>query len=58
LGTPINGPGNELCPVVSPDGKYLFFISTRGGDNQAFWVDAGFIERMRKEVASSPRPSR
>ncbi len=51
LGPPINGPGNELCPVVSTDGKYLFFISTRGGQNQAFWVDAGIIERLRKEIA-------
>jgi ankyrin repeat protein len=50
LGTPINGPGNELCPVVSPDGKYLFFVTTRGGENQAFWVDAGIIERMRGEI--------
>jgi ankyrin repeat protein len=48
LGAPINTPGNELCPLVSPDGKYLFFISTRGGKNQVFWVDAGFIERLRQ----------
>jgi len=50
LGTPINSPGNELCPVVTPDGKYIFFLTTRGGENQAFWVDAGIIERMREEI--------
>jgi hypothetical protein len=27
LGPDINGPGNERYPAVSPDGKYLFFIS-------------------------------
>lgn len=30
LGTPINSPGNELSPQISPDGKYFFFSSTRG----------------------------
>ena len=48
LGAPINTPGNELCPMVSPDGRYLFFISSRGGENQVFWIDAGFIERLRQ----------
>jgi Tol biopolymer transport system component len=29
LGAPINSSAREFCPMVSPDGRYLFFISTR-----------------------------
>ncbi len=31
-----------FCPVVSPDGKYFFYVS-----NGIQWVDAGFIEELR-----------
>jgi len=42
LGEPINAVAG-ICPIVSPDGRYLFFNGS--GDN--YWVDAGFIEEMR-----------
>jgi hypothetical protein len=29
LGAPINSSAEETCPVVSPDGKFLFFTSSR-----------------------------
>ncbi len=29
LGDRINSPGPEFCPLLSPDGKYLFFTSFR-----------------------------
>jgi len=29
LGEKINSPGPEFCPMLSPDGKYLFFTSFR-----------------------------
>ena len=35
---PINTPDRELCPIVSPDGKYLFFLSTRDGGRHVWWV--------------------
>ena len=35
------------CPVVTPDGKYLFFINWYAGQSAAFWVNAGFIEKMQ-----------
>ena len=44
----INTRAYELCPQVSPDGRYLFFLSNRTGENAAFWVEAGFLEEMRK----------
>lgn len=43
----INSGGNDLCPVVSPDGKYLFFISTRDGISKIYWVSTQFIDRMK-----------
>lgn len=50
VGPGINVPGvDDLCPVVSPDGKYLFFVSRRiDRDFRAFWVDAGVIEDLRR----------
>jgi hypothetical protein len=48
LGPDINSDNLENCPVISPNGKYLFFISRR--DNlklTIYWADAGFVERLR-----------
>ncbi len=49
LGSDINCRDKfDLCPIISPDGKYLFFISRRlGSQFQVFWVDAGFIEELK-----------
>ena len=38
----------DLCPKISPNGKYLFFISRRSGpDFRIYWADAGFIETWK-----------
>ncbi len=50
LGPAVNSPSIDLCPIVSPDGKYLFFLSQRGGDNQVWWVEAGIIDKLRKDI--------
>jgi Tol biopolymer transport system component len=42
LGERINSVAG-ICPIVSPDGAYLFFNAA--GDN--YWVDAGVIEELR-----------
>jgi hypothetical protein len=31
--------------VVSPDGRYLFFLSWREGAGRVFWVETDFLER-------------
>jgi len=51
LGPGINIPGVEdICPMVSPDGKYLFFVSRRIDRGfRAFWVDAGVVEDLRRK---------
>jgi ankyrin repeat protein len=48
LGKPINSPSIDICPMVTPDGKYLFFLSQRGGESHIWWVDAGFIKKLKK----------
>jgi len=49
LGNTINTESNENLPVVSPDGKYLFFRSYRNGNNDIYWVDAKIIEELKPE---------
>jgi hypothetical protein len=39
----VNTPEGELCPVVSPDGRYLFFMRSY----HVYWVDAAIIEDLR-----------
>ena len=48
MGTTINSEATEYCPMLSPDGKYLFFTSTRSGDGDIYWVDAKIIEEMKR----------
>jgi Tol biopolymer transport system component len=47
MGESINSPSTELCPNVTPDSKYLFFLSTRDGESLAYWVDAKIIEKLK-----------
>ena len=51
LGSNINSPGSyDLCPKVSPNGKFLFFISRRNSpDFQIYWADAKIIEELRSK---------
>ncbi len=43
IGPVINTKEHEGYPIVSPDGKYLFFV--RNGD--VYWVDAKVIEKFK-----------
>jgi ankyrin repeat protein len=38
----------SMCPWVTPDGKYLFFDGILANENQPFWVEASFIDDLRK----------
>ena len=55
LGTSVNTTDHEFCPMVTPDGRYLFFSRTYGGgtwatttDADVFWVDMAVVERLRR----------
>ena len=50
LGQPLSTEANEICPIVSTDGRYLFFNSSRHGNDDNFWVEASFIEDLRRQA--------
>jgi hypothetical protein len=43
LGDQINTPATNICPALSPDGRYLFFASKR----DIYWVSAEVIGQLR-----------
>ena len=49
-GEPIATEANEICPMLSADGRYLFFNSSRRGNDDNYWVEASFIEDLRREA--------
>ncbi len=40
---PINTEHHEMCPHITADGKYFFFISSREGLFSAYWMSADAI---------------
>jgi Tol biopolymer transport system component len=34
-------------PIISPDGKFLFFTAGERGKSDIYWVDARIIEELR-----------
>jgi Tol biopolymer transport system component len=49
MGITVNSAGQDLCPKVTPDGKYLFLLSSRNGHNNIYWMDAGIIDKLRSD---------
>jgi hypothetical protein len=47
MGPTINTAGYEFCPMLSPDGKYLFFTRNDAGQGDIYWVDSAVIEALR-----------
>jgi WD40-like Beta Propeller Repeat len=53
LGDAINTPDHEFCPMVTPDGKYLFFTRRVGATRETttagdvYWVDAKVRDGFR-----------
>ena len=44
------GIKGAFCPIVTPDGKYLFFVCGIDGKYAPFWVDASFIQDLRNKA--------
>ncbi len=51
LGDTINTAGTNFCPMVSPDGKYLFYSAGR----DIYWVSSEVIHRLRPGRKSPDR---
>ncbi len=49
MGGSINSVKWEGVPIVSSDGKYLFFSSDRGGNSDVYWVDCGIIAKLKQD---------
>lgn len=47
LGAGINSKYSDNRVYVSPDGKYLFYTSTRTGNLDIYWVDASIIKELK-----------
>ena len=43
LNSNVNTGHHEMCPRITADGKYFFFISSREGLFSAYWVDARIL---------------
>jgi ankyrin repeat protein len=48
MGSPVC-TGFELCPLLTPDRKYLIFLSGREGESHPWWVSAGVIDSLRPD---------
>ncbi|MBA4054168.1 MAG: hypothetical protein C0490_05600, partial [Marivirga sp.] len=57
MGPKINSAGSERFARLSPDGKYLFFGSTRNSSAtnwgfDIYWIDAGVIDELRNDESA------
>jgi len=54
MGPAINSEHTDFCPMVTPDGRYLFFSRRIGGswaeasEGEIYWVDIGVIDEFRR----------
>jgi len=46
LGGAVNTPAREMCPRVTPDGKYLFFLTSRDEGEGVYWMSAKAIPAL------------
>ncbi len=47
MGDTVNSLHNEVCPVVTPDGEYLFYCRISKEINEVLWVSADVIDSLR-----------
>lgn len=63
LGPDVNSADVDYCPMVTPDGRYLFFSRRRSDpagsgwagvvEGDVYWVDASVIQRLRPDPSGS-----
>jgi ankyrin repeat protein/Tol biopolymer transport system component len=51
IGNGVNSKNNEMWPVISPDGRYLFFASNRNGHVDVYWIETKIIEKLKPEYS-------
>jgi len=50
MGPEINTEHHDLCTSLTPDGKYLSFLSQREGKSKIYWMDAKIIEKLEADT--------
>jgi hypothetical protein len=50
MGYLVNSGQFESWAAASPDGKYLFTVSTRWKSSPVFWIDARIIDYLKRQV--------
>ena len=58
LGSAINTGDTEMCPSVSPDGKYLFFCRMIKGQGDIYWVETSVLDSFRPTESARPKRER
>jgi Tol biopolymer transport system component len=53
LGPLLNSSGFDYSPMMSPDGKILFFTRHLEGDANIYWVDASAIHLVGSAAPAS-----
>ncbi len=52
LGGEVNSAASEYGAMPSPDGRYLFFTSGRGGNEDIYWISAEVVDVLRPSGGS------
>jgi Tol biopolymer transport system component len=47
MGETINTGADDMRPILSSEGKALFFTSDVSGVLNVYWVDSAYIDRLR-----------
>ena len=55
LGPEVNSENYEYGSSITPDGKYLFYTSTRNGSEDIFWISADVLYKEIAEAANANR---
>jgi len=45
----INSNKYDYCAILSPNGKYFFFSSSRSGNGDVYWVDVRIIRELKPD---------
>jgi Tol biopolymer transport system component len=52
MGYLVNSYAYDWGPAVSPDGKYLFYISYRTQNHEVYWIDAKIVDMLKPDDLS------
>ena len=47
MGDPVNTSTNDMCPMMTGDGRFFFWNSRPQGNSDNYWMDAAFIQELK-----------